>query len=236
MPTARRMLFSSRLSSCLGTHSCFTEIQCEYVGGLSHNQCIQTFRCRRQLVFACHGLDSWGWFLMCVGAMSLHVGKLTLLPRWRFFTLRRNSSRRTICGSCTAIITPCSVLHFSDGLYSREPQSFLCLSTTVLDLLVSLKDPRPWKKVRSTSACTTNGSPFSGCRRISLRLVAILARYVWATVPFIICITIYCRSPYLERAREQCLHPITASTMIFQLLPELLYALFSRILACCLVS
>jgi len=109
------MLFSSRL--CLGTHSCFTEIQCEYVGGLSHNQCIQTFRCRRQLVFACHGLDSWGWFLMCVGAMSLHVGKLTLLRRWRFFTLRRNSSRRTICGSCTAIITPCSVLHFSDGLF-----------------------------------------------------------------------------------------------------------------------
>jgi len=121
---------------------------------------------------------------------------------------------------------------FSNGLYSREPQSFLCLSTTVLDLLVSLKGPRLWKKVRSTSACTTNGSPFSGCRRISLCLVAILARYVRATVPVIVCITIYCRSPYLERAREQCLHPIITSTTIFQLLPELLCALFSRTTRC----
>ena len=67
----------------------------------------------------------------------------------------------------------------------REPRSFSCLSTTVLDPLASLKDPKLWKKVRSTSASTTNGSLFSGCRKISHRLVAIPTRYVRAIFPFL---------------------------------------------------
>jgi len=60
----------------------------------------------------------------------------------------------------------------------REPRYFLCLSTTVLDLSASLKDLRLWNEVRSTSACTTNGSPFSGYRKTSHCLVGIPARYV----------------------------------------------------------
>src|SRR5260221_1968501 len=121
-------------------------------------------------------------------------------------------------------------------LTHREHPSFLCLSTIVLDLSASLKDPRLWSKVRSTSACTTKGSLFSGCRRISHCLVEIPVRYVRAIVPFVGCTTIHYRSPFLERAQEQCLHPIIISTMIFQLLPELLYALFSRTWTRCLIS
>jgi len=64
MLTARMLLLSLL---CLETHSHFTTVQWECVGGLSHNQRIQTFRCWRQLVFAYHGLDLWGWILMCVG-------------------------------------------------------------------------------------------------------------------------------------------------------------------------
>ena len=65
MLTARMFLLSESLL-CPGTHSRFTAIQWEYVGGLSHNQRIQTFRCQHQLVFACHGLDLWRWILKCV--------------------------------------------------------------------------------------------------------------------------------------------------------------------------
>ena len=49
-------------------------------------------------------------------------------------------------------------------------------------------------------------------------------------------LTIHYRSPFLERAQEQCRRPIITSTKIFQLLPELLYALFSRPLMRYLIS
>src|SRR5579863_9634081 len=118
----------------------------------------------------------------------------------------------------TPLGSPLLVMDFTH----RERQSFLCLPTTVLDLLASLKDQKLWKQVRSTSACTTNWSLFSGCRRISHRLVAIPARYVRAIVPFFVCTKIHYRSPSLDKAQEQCLYPIITSTKIFQLLPELL--------------
>jgi hypothetical protein len=69
MLTASMHLLSLLL---LGTHSRFTAIECGYVGGLSHNQRIQTFWCWRQLVLACHGLDLWRWILKCVCG-CLHV-------------------------------------------------------------------------------------------------------------------------------------------------------------------
>jgi len=64
MLTARMLLLSLL---CLETHSHFTADQWEYVRGLSHNQRIQTFRRWRRLVFACDGLDLWGWIHKCVG-------------------------------------------------------------------------------------------------------------------------------------------------------------------------
>ena len=70
-----------------------------------------------------------------------------------------------------------STLLLMDLTY-RELRYFLCLSTTALDLSASLKDPRLWSEVLSTSACTTNGSLFSGYRRTSHGSVGILARYV----------------------------------------------------------
>lgn len=69
------------------------------------------------------------------------------------------------------------VLHLMVNVPSREPRSFLCLSTTVLDLLAFLKDPRLRSEVLSTSACATNGLPFSGSRTTLHNLVEIPARY-----------------------------------------------------------
>ena len=81
----------------------------------------------------------------------------------------------------------------------------------------------------STSACMINVLLLNGCRRTSHRLAEILARYVHrSSFSAIVDITNHDRSPSLERAQEQCLPPITTSTIIFPLLPELLYVLFSR--------
>ena len=101
------------------------------------------------------------------------------LHSWWFFALRRDSSHWSIHHLCTHLIANLYVPHLLvvDFIY-RELQYFLCLLTIVLDLSASLKVQRPWKEVRSTSACTTNGSLFSGCRRTSHRLVEIPARYV----------------------------------------------------------
>jgi hypothetical protein len=44
-----------------------------HFGGLSHTQRIQTLRCRRQLVFAGHGLDLWGRILECVVVADVSV-------------------------------------------------------------------------------------------------------------------------------------------------------------------
>jgi hypothetical protein len=64
----------------------------------------------------------------------------------------------------------------------REHRSCLCLSTTVLDLSASLKDPRLQNEVPLISACVINVLPFSGCRRISHHLVETLARYLRASL------------------------------------------------------
>ena len=87
----------------------------------------------------------------------------------------------------------------------------------------------------STSACMINVLLWSGCRRTSHHLVEILAKYVHkSSVSAIVDITNRNRSPSLERAQEQSLPPITTSTIIFPLLPELLYAPFSRTSTRCL--
>ena len=80
--------------------------------------------------------------------------------------------------------TPKSFFAYSVvNVVSREPRSFLCLSTTVSDLLASLKDPRPRNEVPSTSVCATNGLLFSGSR-ITLRyLVEIPTKYAHVSVP-----------------------------------------------------
>jgi len=115
----------------------------------------------------------------------------------------------------------------------REPRSCMCLSTIVLDLSASLKDPRLWSEGPSTSACTTNGLLWSGCRRTSHRLAAILPRYVHGSsycvvLPPIVGHAIHDRSPFSERAQEQRPSPFTTSTTIFPPLPEPLYALVPR--------
>ena len=73
------------------------------------------------------------------------------------------------------------VLHLVVNVASREPRSFLCLSTTVLDPLAFLKDPRLRREVLSISACATNGLLFSGSRTTLHSLVEIPARYFHAS-------------------------------------------------------
>ena len=60
----------------------------------------------------------------------------------------------------------------------REPPSSTCPSITALDLSASLKDPKLWDVLSSTSACATNGPRSSGCKLTSHRLVETPARYV----------------------------------------------------------
>ena len=60
----------------------------------------------------------------------------------------------------------------------RELPSCTCPSTTALDLSASLKDPKLWNVLPSTSACATNGPRLSGCKLTSHRLVETPARYV----------------------------------------------------------
>ena len=110
----------------------------------------------------------------------------------------------------------------------REPPSSTCPSITALDLSVSLKDPKLWNVLPSTSACATNGPRLSGCKLTSHRLVEIPARYVPRPSSSAITeITNHDRSLSVERAQEQCLPRITTLTIIFPLLLGLLYAVFS---------
>jgi len=52
--------------------------------------------------------------------MSLCSGLQTPCHRWRFFPLRWNSSRKTICGSCTHLIPASYVIHsLNDGCCSQ---------------------------------------------------------------------------------------------------------------------
>jgi len=92
----------------------------------------------------------------------------------------------------------------------RGHRSCTCLSTIVLGLSASLKDPRRRGEVPSILACMINVLLWSGCRRTSHRLAEILARYVHRSSSSAITdITNHDRSPSLERAQERCLHPIT---------------------------
>ena len=81
----------------------------------------------------------------------------------------------------------------------------------------------------STLACMISVLLWNGCRRTSRRLVEIPARCVHRSLSSAFTdITNHDRSPFLERAQERHPPPITTLTIIFPLLPELLYALFSR--------
>ena len=138
MLTARMFLLSGSFI-CPETHSRFTAIQWEHVGGLSHNQRIQTFRCQHQLVFVCHGLDLWRWILKCVDeCFRVYVNPC-------FFTDGASSlydGTPLVGQSVARVWRSWHFILFStlgNGLYSRERQSFLCPSTTALDLLASLK-------------------------------------------------------------------------------------------------
>lgn len=63
----RRLLFS------LGTHYLSTGLAWEYVGGLSHNQCIQTLQKDQlaSLAYSRHGLLLWGRILACVAVADV---------------------------------------------------------------------------------------------------------------------------------------------------------------------